>query len=411
LPTNKLNSLETKPPSTLEAVIRLIQKFVSFSLITIISIPFWPLFGAGWLIWGRPANVAHLDQVARYLRLTWTAQPPAPGLTLLARLSLTVIILQKVATMPIKGCAWLLDELLYHKALKAIRVEKPLFVISAARSGSTQITRYLEEDPALIAPSLMQCMFPYLWLWRLAPRTIGRFLTPDKVRARINVMMPPELIERHELDPFKADTFDGPFYTNHLNHLAFHLGPDTIAAEFNMGKYVPHNRRLWTEEPRFMLKGHFLNGADALVRHYTDSRYLTVIRDPVARLRSGINYLRVNPADPALGLVPWEWLAAGLTQTETDYCQTEQAWFTENGEGIRCAIRFSEFVEDLETTLRKVYQCCLETDEVPPHIPDTHAPRERKRYSVNRSLAELGVDEAKLRTRLAGYIAWSDGNG
>ena len=349
----------------------------------------------------------------------------------MARIVLTLTILQKVFAAPIKGCAWLLDELLYGRSLNATPVEAPFFVVSAGRSGSTQITRYLEEDPTLVAPNIIQCMFPYLWAWQLAPRTIGRFLTKEKVRTKLMGMMPPEGLERHEMDPFKADTFDGPFYTAHLNHLAFFLGPEAIATEFNLGKFAPHNRQLWEEdfvalvdrlalktllyaqagpEHRFMLKGHFLAGADALAKRYPDGRFLAVIREPVSRLQSGINYLRVNPVDPALGPVPWEWLAAGLTQTETDYCWAEQVWFKETGDGTRCIIRFSEFVHDLERAMRKVYRCCLDVDELPPHVPKSHAPRERKHYSVNRSLAELGVDEVALRSQLAAYIAWSQGD-
>ena len=41
-------------------------------------------------------------------------------------------------------------------------VIEPRFVISAGRGGSTQITRYLEEDPKLVASNILQCMFPYL---------------------------------------------------------------------------------------------------------------------------------------------------------------------------------------------------------------------------------------------------------
>ena len=59
--------------------------------------------------------------------------------------------------------------------------------------------------------------------------------------------------------------------------------------------------------------------------------------------------------------------------------------------------------------MRQVYRCCLGVADLPPHVPRNHAPRERKRYSVDRSLAELGVDEAALRSQLADYIAWSEG--
>jgi hypothetical protein len=161
---------------------------------------------------------------------------------------------------------------------------------------------------------------------------------------------------------------------------------------------------------RLLLKGHFLCAAPALERRYPKARFLTVIREPAPRLRSAINYLRVNPADPVLGPIPWAWLAAALERTETAYCEVEQAWFTQKCGTRRCVVRFSEFVRELEAAMRRVYRCCLDTDELPPHVPTSHAPRERTNYSVNRTLAELGIDEDALNVRLASYIAWCRGN-
>ena len=102
---------------------------------------------------------------------------------------------------PVLGLAWLIDELVYGRALNATPVVAPLSVMSAGRSGSTQIALYLDRDPELAAPNLFQSMFPFLWLWRLAPRTIGGLITPDLVRGKIRSMMPPELLERHEGAP------------------------------------------------------------------------------------------------------------------------------------------------------------------------------------------------------------------
>jgi hypothetical protein len=377
--------------------------------------------------------------VIRYLKIAWTVRPPPPGLPGFARFWITLQIIQKVLLTPFWGLLWLVDELLYGRVLNATPVVDPLFVVSAARSGSTQIALYLEDDPNLAAPNLLQCMFPYLWLWRLVPRTLGRLLTADQVRQKIRSMMPPELLERHEGDPFRTDTFDGSFYSFHLNALAFRLGPGAVVDEFNFGRFAPHNRRLWEEDfvtlvdrvarktlvhaeagssggthgrapRRFLLKGHFLCGASALERRYPDARFLTVIRDPAARLRSGINYMRVNPTGPVLGPIPWEWLASALERTETDYCIAEQAWFTRRSGTRRCVIRFSEFVQDLEKAMTQVYRTCCDTAELPPHVPRSHAPRERTNYTVNRTLAQLGIDEARLRARLASYVAWCQGD-
>ena len=408
----------------------LLLKTAQLMLIALGNLFLWPLYALGWLIWYRPPNVPYTAQVKRYLQLAWSVQPPAPGLSWRARLWLTLSILRKWFMTPIMGLAWLLDELLYGRALNATPLVAPFFVISGGRSGSTQIARYLEADPTLTAPNLLQCLFPYLWLWRLAPRTLGRFLTPEKVRARLEAMMPPELLERHEFDPFQADTFDGTLLTAHLNHLALYLGPEVSQQEMNFASLAPPDRarlelafvqmidrigrkqRLFIGDAdsadgrRLFLKGHFLFLAEALARQYPAAVFLTVVREPESRLQSGINYLRVNPSDPAMGPPPWGWLAQSLRQTESDYCRLEQAWFSQPGDARRCVIRFAEFVADLEGTMSQVYRVCFDVAELPPHVPRTHPDRERKNYTVNRSLAELGIDAADLRTELADYAAW-----
>ena len=423
--TALLNEAQAKPP-----VIRLLFKTIQMIFLGVLSLFLWPLYLVGTRIWKRPPNVPHLAQVRRYLQLTWSVQPQAPGLSQRARLWLTLSIVRKWMMTPFNGLAWLLDEMLYGHELNATEVVAPLFVISGGRSGSTQIARYIEADLTVTAPNLLQCMFPYLWLWRLAPRTIGRFLTPEKIHARIEAMMPPELLERHEFDPFKADTFDGAMFTAHLNHLALHLGPGISSKEFNFAAYAPQDRvrmehdfiqlvdrigrkqRLFigdigTETPRrLFIKGHFLCAAEALERHYPDAVFLTLVRDPASRLQSGINYLRVNPSDPAMGPPPWAWLSASLLQTESDYCRIEQAWYSKETGARRCVVRFADFVSDLEGTMTYVYRVCFDQDHLPPHVPRTHPPRERKQYTVNHSLDELGIDAEVVRAELADYVAW-----
>jgi hypothetical protein len=420
-----LGETQAKPP-----VHSLLFKTIQLSMIAVLNLFLWPFYAIGQQIWYRPPIVPHLAQVKRYLRLTWSVQPPAPGLSRRARIWLTLSILRKLLMTPLTGLAWLLDELLYGRALNATKVVAPLFVISGGRSGSTQMTRYIEADPGVTAPNLLQCMFPYLWLWRLAPRTIGRILTPEKVRARIEAMMPSELLERHELDPFKADTFDGTMFTAHLNHLALYLGPEVSTQEFNFAAFAPQDRS-WMERDfvqlvdrigrkqrlfvsdvgveaprRLFIKGHFLCAAKALERHYPDAIFLTLVRDPASRLQSGINYLRVNPSDPAMGPPPWAWLSNSLLQTESDYCRVEQAWFSQETGARRCVIRFADFVSDLEGTMQHVYRACFDQEQLPPHVPHTHPPRERKQYAVNRSLVELGIDADLMLTELADYVAW-----
>lgn len=413
------------------AIFLLPMKIMILLIIAVIVVILTPIYWIGRLAWYRPPNVLHASQVIRYLGLVWTIQPPAPGITFFARCWLTLSILQKALSSVILGLAWFLDELFYGKQLNEITITAPLFVISGGRSGSTQITRYLEDDPNLVVPNILQCMFPYLWLWKLIPSTLGKVLTQEKVREKIRQTMPPELWERHEADPFQADTFDGSFYSAHLHRLAPFLGPDVMITDFNFARIAPHDERIKKDDfvafvdrigrktllkanlednvsNRFFIKGHFLYAANALAEYYPDATFLTVIRDPANRLQSAVNYLRVNPVDPALGPIPWVWLSSALEKTEIEYCQLEQAWYTQPSDVRRCVVRFTEFVQDLPATMRHVYRDCFGNDELPTRIPLTHPPRERKNYSVNRSLKDLGIDEDGLRKKLEAYIQWCE---
>ena len=51
--------------------------------------------------------------------------------------------------------------------------------------------------------------------------------------------------------------------------------------------------------------------------------------------------------------------------------------------------------------------CANEIDMDPKeYIPTEHAPRNRKDYSINRTLEQVGVDEDALREVLHDYIQW-----
>ena len=417
-------------PSAPVFVFKLALRVVPTLLMLIATAGLWPLYLLGVLIWGWTPNVPRMSQFGRYVRLLLTVNPPAPGLSGLARAWILLSLAQRLAMRPVLGLAWHLDELLYGAALRQNPVVAPLIEISAARSGSTQLARYIEDDPHLAAPATLQFFFPYLWLWRLVAATLGRVITKERVSQKIEAMIPPEFHQRHEGDLFRTDTFDAVIFVLHLNAYAPFLGPDVMAEDFSFGALAPQNRALWEEDfitifdaigrktlcyagpgpdghpRRLFIKGHFLCAAEALERRYPDARFLTMIRDPAPRLQSGVNFLRANPGEPMLGQVPWPWLGAALAVSEAEYCRIEQAWFTRRGGARRTVLRFSEYVRDLESAMRKLYGECRDQDELPPHVPRAPPPRERTNYLLNRSLAQVGVDEAKLNAHLADYIAW-----
>lgn len=414
------------PLPPLRFAFRVLLRSAGVAVWVLPSLSLWLLYGLAAQIYGRAPNMVRVDQVLRYLGDTWTVDASEAELPVHHRVWLSLCILLRLELAPLRGLAWLLDEALYAPALDAREVRAPLIALSAARSGSTQIARYLERDPQLVAPSMLQFMLPYLWLWRLGAR-LAVWIPPAFVAARIEAAMWPEFLERHEADVFRTDTFDAALYSATLNPLSFFLGPRLIAREANLAEAAPHNRVMWERDfvelfdrigrklllwhgpdtgPRVFIKGHFLAAADALERRYPDARFLTVVRPPRSRVRSTINYIRTTPLDFVLGPPAWRPLALGLALTEARYSELEQAWYSRTTGARRCVLRFEDYVADLEASMAKIYRECLDMDELPAHVPREHAPRERKRYAIDRSLTRVGIDADALEARLAAYIGW-----
>lgn len=421
---------DRSPSSPAVTAAKLLVRTPYVAVYLAITATLWPLLLASVLVFGWPPNITRRAHLIHTLRRLWTHQPPPPGSSTLRRVWLTLTVLEKVASIPLWGLAWQLDELLYGRDLDAVVIRAPLLEISAGRSGSTQLARYLEDDPHLVAPNLMQTMVPILWLWRLANATVGRVVSRDTIRDALLGQLGPEFIERHEADPFRTDTFDAALYTSHLNFIASSISPEAGVEDFAFTAETPMRRAQWEEDfvaltdrigrktllfadpapdgrpRRLFIKGHFLGAADALAKHWPDARFLTMIRDPAPRLQSAVNYLRANPHDATIGPVPWAWLGATVAGAEVRYCEQEQAWFTRPDGPRRCVLRFTDYVADLERAMSRVYRECLDEPTLPPHVPRVHPPRERTNYLLNRSLAQVGIDEQALNARLADYRAW-----
>ena len=349
-----------------------------------------------------------------------------------SRIDLMLTIILHAATSPVSAFCWLLDEMIYGRQLNSVAVVKPLFVLSAYRSASTEMARTLAKDTnRFVAPSAIMCAFPYLWLWRVVMWIVGddSGISIDEFNGYLNKGFPKESLERHDNNHFAIDTFDGYFFSSHLNGLAFQLGAEVIVKELNTAKFEERNRYLFehcfvehvdriarktllfnnvtsasSEDRTLLLKGHFLMSAPALQRKYPDARFLAVLRDPIDRLQSGINHLAVNSTIWRGKPPRWDWISESYQQIEVEYCQREMDWYNAGGnDDGRLAVTFDAFIKDFDKTINRIYRDLLKKENAPTFVPPLKV---SKRYTVNRSLKDLGVDEAGLKRQLVEYYAW-----
>lgn len=397
-----------------------------------LSLAVLPLFLLGLLRWGWPPHQSRPGLVLARLARAAVVPVPAPGLPPLSRLWILLRLVDKLAATPVRGLAWFLDELLFGRRLDAVSVERPVFLLSAARSGSTQLGHYLEEDPELVAPVLLQIAFPYLWLWHLVVPTLGRLVDTEAVARRLDAALPLEMRQRHEGHPFRTDTFEVLWMMHGALLLSAFLGPGPLRDDLGFVGGSGGIQTAWERDftgfldrvgrkallfagplpdgrtPRLFAKGHFLAARHAVAQRFPDARFLTVVRDPVRRMESMVNHLHANAVEEALGAVPWAFITPMILAAEVDYGTVEQEWYSRPGPPRRLALAFSDYVHDLEGTMRRVYQHCLDQPELPPHVPREHAPRQRTNYAVHRTLDSLGVDLDGLRDRTAAATAWCE---
>ena len=231
-------------------------------------------------------------------------------------------------------------------------------------------------------------------------------------------------LERHEVDAFRTDSIDPLFYAFHLGDLLNTLGPDALDC-MDPSTLTAANRDLWERDfiryldrlmrnvllaygpdRRAFLKGHSLAAAAAMAARWPDAVFLTVLRDPIKRIQSVVNFHREQPGE-VVAAIPWGWLVARDVPLEVRYNDEELAWFTRPDGPARVVVRFDDYVGDLPGALARVYRECL-GGEVPPMLPTTHTKRSRS-YTTDKSLEELGVDVAALRARSAAFSQWCHG--
>ena len=414
--------------SGVKVFLYLILMTILLNILFLPSLMAFLFYGLFRLFLPRPPNVIHPQLLRYYLKQAWVVQTTTERLSFSMRLRITGGILLFLEISPFLGLCWFMDDI-FFASYKKRKIKTPLFEISAARSGSTQIAHYIEEHPDILIPSVLQIAFPYIWAWKLAPLLKGIF-TEERLLAIQKKVVREQFLQRHELHPLKTETFEAAFAIFHLLITGLLLGGEELCRSYGWGKSSPQTKVFWEgemveimthlgqkmlfcydpeESKTVMFKGHFLSSADALQKRFPDAKFLTVIREPHKRIRSMINFMRVAPEMHLNGAVSWNSVNYFARRVEVDYCKLEQEWYSKDTAN-KTVIRFDDYVNDLENTMKLVYEKCLPQLDAQGHIPKEHPPRNRSNYDVNRSLEQLGWDVDELKKELSDYYNWCKGS-
>ena len=425
-------------------------KAILFQLITtILWIPFSlacvPLYLPGLVVWGKPPTIPSWSAFCRNLIAAWMEGKSEENIPFTNRIIIFLVFLDIIVKVPVNGVCWYLDEALYP-SYHNIVIKDPLFVISATRSASTQITKYLEEDKeTFVTPTAIEGGFPYIWVWRLVFPIIKRLGLHNMMEKKLSKIIGEEMKKRSIFNIYKSDAWDGMLAFPHQTWLlsqnlgcrfykygfvtctlkemdedfckCFLKGTDCIL------KKVVYHRGLPNQ--RVLIKGHFLFAAKTLEQRYEGAKFLSLIRDPLERFQSTLNHFKVLSVDGATskvhGLFPITWKVQRdwLIETQMCYCEEEMSFYKHSQENTtnKLAISFANYVTNLTSTLQDIYSFLnipmpAEMLSKAAKLQSTSHDYTEKRSSYdqkyNRTLSSVGIDEEKLRHLLAEYIEWKN---
>ena len=431
---------DNQRPSFLAALRNIVSPCFTTLLWVPVSAVCLPFFLFGLFVWGLPPTIPVWSRIWRYFTAVFTEGTPEDNIPFTNRVIIFVLLLNVVVKIPVNGVCWFVDELLYP-AYHKVDIKEPVFFVTAIRSGSTQLTQYLEEDKEnFIIPSVGEMLFPYIWLWKMVIPTLGRLGMLKSHNIDLSNGFGVEAKKHHEICFSKSDTWDAIVGLWHVNIFCWCLGTsffnwgysyakleEPIDKEFHSSLLLFTNHAMkkvmylrGSPKQRMLLKGHFLLAAETLKQQYPKAKFFTLVRQPVDRFQSHFNFFKVVSADgphlTVLGLSPptCKVIRDHVITTQIPYCEQEMSFYKDDQEN-RLAIPFTMYVNNLSATLQSIYSFC--NIPIPDHVVSkaievqntTHDRTERRASydpNFNRSLTSLGVDEEKLKKHLTEYIEW-----
>ena len=414
---------------------------ISYYCITIllwlaISIACVPLFVLGVCIWGIPPMIPSWSSHCRFFTAVFTEGKPEENIPVTNRIIVFLIVLAFLIKVPFHGLCWYIDELVfssYHK----VKIEEPVFMITALRSGSTQLNQYLTDDTKnFIAPTVAEGMFPYIWVWKLFVPILSRLGLKEYFYNKS--FYGKEGNKHHQFSLLKPESWGFMFHSWRFGLCDLCLGSSFMIwahsfcriqqpiDEDMVKSFIPLTDCMMKKvmyyrgkpQQRMLLKGHLLLNARSIEQQYPKAKLFVVVRDPVKRLCSSINFMKVTAEESKIfqGFFPatWRVIRDWAVHTQLPYCEQEMLFFKESADN-KLVIPFIMYVKNLSATLQRIYSFCNITvpDDVMSNairVQQTAHNFTKRRASYdpkfNKSLASLGVDEEKLRKHLNEYIEW-----
>ena len=434
--------VEDTPPklNILSASKNILLQCISTLLFLPLSLACLPLYVIGLFIWGRPPTISPWSRFYKYFAAALTEGKPEEGVLFTSRVLVFVCIIDFVVKSPIKGVGWFLDEIFYP-SYHQCEIKNPLFFITAPRSGSTQLADYLEADNEnFLAPMVIEAMFPYIWAWRMIAPILKLTGLKKHVEAPSS-FYGKEIKKRHNSNLFKTDSWEMALGLGHMVLLTRSLGvafmkwgflgsalkEQPVDREFckifielndSILKKVVFHRGL--SKQQVFIKSHLLIVARELEQRYNGAKFLAVVRDPVERFSSAVNYLNVlsadGPSQRQLGLFPitWNVIRDFVIESQVCYCEEEMIFYKEKAKN-KLAISFDTYVNNLAGTLQCIYSflnipVSAELLSKAAVLQKSSHDRTKRKVTYdpkyNRSLSSLGVDKDKLKEYLSDYINW-----
>ena len=399
----------------------------------LLSVITLPLFLAGLVVWGPPPIIPTRARFLQYFKASWLE---GRQISLINRLIFFLFVVSTLLKAPINGVCWYIDDVLfpsYHKT----KVGQLLFLVPGMRTGSTQLAHYLEDDEeTFIAPQIIELYYPFIWVWKLFSLFAKLGIPIKSIMHKVNDISE-ERKKYHEFDVYRTNTFEGTFWIWQMNLCSVLLGPAFMIQEFDSS--IPRNDTAVQKEVsyklvqlaealikkvrhyhgkhnhHFLLKGHYLSIAYLLEKQYPNAYFLTIIRHPVSRLHSFVNYAHIVFTFEEKVPISWECLVQFAINRVLLHSEHELDFFYYKYKKQKIVITFDKYIEDLSSTLEQIYKSC-NIDPVPALVLEraailektTHDRTEKRKINNKnyKSLASLKIDELEIEQKLKSYIQW-----